>query len=230
MGATGQQYVATGQAIGTSAASLASATGVLAPIAAGLGVSVPVLGAIIGGGIMAAGAVIDAIMNSGCGQTCITTTSFANQANAALQQNIEAYFALPVPRPRSAQVAALGIFDQFWQWLQGQCGNAALGNAGVRCITDRQAGACTWKQPASSVPPWGTPPAGSCWNWFNGYRDPIANDSNVYDDSSQLASAADTSVLQATGGVPAGTPGASTSNLSSWLLLLMAAGVVWAVS
>ena len=62
-------------------------------------VSVPLLGAIIGAGILAAGLAIHLIMNCGCGQTCIVSTGFANQANAALQQNIEAYFALTRPAP-----------------------------------------------------------------------------------------------------------------------------------
>lgn len=193
MGATsGQQYVAAGASLASGAVTVASATGALAPLAATLGVSVPVLGAIAGAGIMAAAEAIDLIMNSGCGQTCIVSTQFANQANAALQQNIAAYFALPVPRPRTAQLAALSNFDSFFAWLQApqQCGNPQLGSAGQRCITDRQAGACTWKQQASTVPPWGTPPAGACWNWFNGYRDPIANDPNVYDDTASVGGAA----------------------------------------
>ena len=199
-----------------------------------LNVSVPVLGSIIGAGIMAAATAIDAIMNSGCGQTCIVSTQFANQANAALQQNIEAYFALPTPRPLSAQRAALSNFDTLWAWLQapGQCGNPNLGSAGQRCITDRQAGACTWKQPASSVPPWGSPPAGACWNWLNGYRDPIAADTNVYDDSVQAAPSAAISAV--TGAIPdlvgGSSPGVSTSSLSPWLLLLGAGALLWAVS
>ena len=187
-----QQIVGAGQAVAGSGVAVASASGTLAPIAASVGVSVPVLGAILGAGIMAAGLAIDLIMNSGCGQTCIISTQFANQANAALQQNIEAYFSLPTPRPRSSQIAAVSNFDVLWNWLgqPQQCGNPQLGTAGQKCITDRQSGACVWTQPAASVPPWGIPAAGQCWNWFNGYRDPIANDTNVYDDSAQVQAAA----------------------------------------
>ena len=231
-GATGQQYVSTGQSVAGAGVALASATGTLAPVAAALGVSVPVVGAIIGAGILAAGLAIDAIMNSGCGQTCIQSTSFANQANAALQKNIEAYFALPAPRPKSAQTAALAQFDTFWKWLVQQCSAASLGNAGVRCISDRQAGACTWKQPASSVPPWGVPPAGSCWNWFNGYRDPIANDPNVYDDSASLLSTAAGSAGAAVNSISsdvAGILGGSSAGGSLWPLALVAGLVAVAV-
>ena len=122
-------------------------------------------------------------VGAGCGSSCVTSTNFANQANAALQNNIETYMALPTPRPKSAQAAALANFDGLWAWLVQQCSSPSLGDPGKRCISDRQSGSCAYTQPASSVPPWGTPPAGACWNWFNGYRDPIANDADTYDDS-----------------------------------------------
>ena len=108
---TGQQIVGAGQSVASATVGILSANGTLVPMAASLSISVPLLGAIIGAGILAAGLAIDLIMNSGCGQTCIVSTGFANQANAALQQNIEAYFALPVPRPKSSQTAALSNFD-----------------------------------------------------------------------------------------------------------------------
>lgn len=219
---TGPQAVAMGQSVAGAALPIASATGGLAPIAAALGVSVPVVGAIIGAAILGAGYAINAIMNSGCGQTCIVSTSFANQANAALQQNIEAYFSIPVPRPMSSQTAALANFDALWQWLQQQCANPQLGDAGKRCITDRQSGACVWTQPASSVPPWGIPAAGACWNWFSGYRDPIANDTNVYDDSSE--------VLQVINGTLTATPivASGAMGLPAWWPLAAAALLIGA--
>jgi hypothetical protein len=122
------------------------------------------------------------IANSGCGQTCVITSQWANQAAAKLDQNLDAYFALPTPRPRSAQVVCLAVFDSVWQTLQQQCGQEGTGDAGKRCITDRQAGACTWHQDKTPGHP-GEPAIGECWNWFSGYRDPIANDPDVYDDT-----------------------------------------------
>jgi hypothetical protein len=127
-------------------------------------------------------------IGAGCGSSCVTSTNFANQANAALQNNIEIYMALPTPRPLSAQTAALANFDSLWAWLVQQCSSPSLGTAGQKCISDRQSGSCAYTQPASSVPPWGTPPAGACWNWFLGYRDPIAQDV-TYDDSALPAAA-----------------------------------------
>lgn len=209
LGASGGQYIS---ALGSG---LESTGGMLADTGVGV-----IPGAIVA----AAGAIAQVIasfgVGSGCGQACIESSNFANQANAALQQNIEGYFAVRTPRPKSVQTAALANFDQLWSWLISSqaCGNPQLAAAGQRCITDRQAGGCTWKQPPSSVPPWGTPAAGACWNWFNGYRDPIANDLNVYDDSAtgQLAAAVGSGPLASIG----------SSGATSWWPLALVAGLV----
>jgi hypothetical protein len=177
------------------------------------GVAVPVIGAAIAGIALAATYLIK---NSGCGVTCVETSSWANQAADLLGKNIAAYFALPVPRSQSSQAAALQTFDQIWAALVAQCSQAGTGTAGQACISDRQAGACKWKQTAAAVPPWGTPAAGECWNWFNGYRDPIANDPNVADDATATATN------------PAAYVASDLSSLtgsSSGLLLLAAAGL-----
>jgi hypothetical protein len=141
--------------------------------------AVPIIGAAIAGITILATVLIK---NSGCGQTCIETSSWANQAEPLLRQNITAYFGVAAPRTQSQQNAALANFDAIWARLAQMCGDPSTGNAGKRCISDRQSGGCTWKATADS--PWpGGPPAGSCWNWFNAYRDPIANDPNVVPDS-----------------------------------------------
>ena len=122
-------------------------------------------------------------VGSGCGASCVMSTAYANKAEQLLGQNIAAYFAIAAPRPKSVQMAALANFDTIWNDLKQQCSNPALGDPGRRCISDRQSGSCAYHQPAASVPPWGTPAAGQCWNWFSGYRDPIANDPNVVADA-----------------------------------------------
>jgi len=175
--------------VASQAATAAAATGDAASI---LGISasvaVPIIGAAIAGVAMA---VAYFIKNSGCGITCVETSDWANQVEPYLQQNIAAYFALPVPRSQSQQQAALNVFDTVWARLQQLCGQPGTGNAGVRCISDRQSGACTWKQTTTSpllkYP--GEPQPGACWNWYNGYRDPIANDPNVVSDSQAAAMA-----------------------------------------
>jgi hypothetical protein len=109
-------------------------------------------------------------VGSGCGETCVLSTKYANQAESLLKQNLDTYLAQH-PRYYSAQQAALGVFNAVWNDLVQQCSNPSLGSAGQRCISDRQAGACKWRDSS-----------GRCFNWFSGYRDPIANDPTVQPD------------------------------------------------
>jgi hypothetical protein len=163
-------------------------------------------------------------VGSGCGQTCVLSTQYANQAEALLGKNIAAYFAIAAPRPLSGQTAALANFNTVWNDFVQQCNNPALGSQGQTSIAERQAGSCAWKQPAASVPPWGVPPAGACWNWWAGYHDPIANDSAVYDDSvSAAVNSAGSSVSSALDSTGLSTPA---------LLGLAAAAAlgIWAVA
>jgi hypothetical protein len=213
-----QVGISTVGSAGSSLASMLLASGAVAG---------PV-GLLIGGvsaAIVALAPIISGVIN-GCGETCQVTTEWANQAEQALQQNIDAYFSLPVPRSTVDQQAALANFTSIWNALVSNCNNPSLGNPGQRCITDRQAGACTWKQPASSVPPWGTPAAGACWNWWNGYHDPIANDPNVYTPSATTSTSAASSTV---------TPTSILSSVSSSLsslsptFLLAAGGLLLAV-
>lgn len=106
----------------------------------------------------------------GCGETCELTTKIVNDAEPILQQNVNAYLNSPV-RYRSMQLAALNNFDTVWNAIKQACGNPAYQQAGQRCVTDRQSGACAIKTAQ-----------GECWNWFIGYRDPIANDPGVLPD------------------------------------------------
>jgi len=161
-------------------------------------------------------------VGSGCGQKCVLSTQYANQAGALLGQNIAAYFAIPSPRPLSAQQAALANFQTIWNDFVEQCQNPALGSQGETAISERQAGSCAWKQPASSVPPWGVPAAGDCWNWWAGYHDPIANDPNVYDDSATATVTAATS---------AAASAVNSLSMPALLGILAAAALgIWAIS
>ena len=203
--------VITGATAASAASSIAAGgSGLILGMAPAL--AVPIIGAAIAGVTLLATALIK---NSGCGQTCIETSQWANQAEPLLQQNIQAYFSNPAPRSQSQQNAALANFDAVWARLVQMCSDPSTGNAGKRCISDRQSGACTWKQSASSpllaYP--GEPQAGACWNWFSGYRDPIADDPNVVADSvGSIASSA----LTAAEGLPSWV----------WLAVLAAVAVV----
>ena len=134
---------------------------------------------------------------SGCGQTCIASSNEANEVGNQMTNNLNLYLAQPQPHYQSAQTAALANFDQMWAALVQFCSNPQLGSAGQKCISDRQQGACTWK---SSPGGWqqqngqwtyvSPGPAGSgstCWNYFVGMRDPIANDPTVVPDPTPVS-------------------------------------------
>lgn len=179
-GETAASIAATGITITTSI------LGSLAPELTVLGLAVPVVGAAIAGLVAVGIAVANCF--KGCGATCTQATSYANQADTILAKNVTWYISSPI-RYLSMQTAALNTFDTTWAALQQACGQTSLGAAGQRCITDRQSGACTWKAKAGSwnadgtYTPWGALNSGSdCFNWFSGFRDPIANDPFVQAD------------------------------------------------
>ena len=216
------------QVIGSMAAG--GATAVLGMLTAG-GATLPILGItaaavpVIGAAMMAAVLVVQYLVkNSGCGQTCIETSQWANQAAAALQKVMDAYFALPAPRTQTQQAVAVAAFNGIWAQLVAACGQPGTGNAGVRCISDRQAGACTWKQKYAPVYP-GEPEIGACWNWFNGYLGPIQQDPVVPDPAPTVASIA-SSVSGSIASIFQNADG-STSMLP---LLLIGGLALWAVT
>jgi hypothetical protein len=202
-------------------------------ISSGIVGSGAVAGALIGGpvgaavsaGVAAVASVLQGVIN-GCGSTCEVTSTWANQVEAALQQNIAAYFALPTPRSTTDQAAAIANFNAGWNALVQECNNPSLGSAGQACITNREAGACHWTQPASSVPPWGSPAAGECWNWFSGYLYPIQQDEDVVAPS---AGSPSTALTTANESLPGGTGSTGTVSIETIGLLAAAALVAWLV-
>jgi hypothetical protein len=160
--------------------------------------------------VAAAGAAAELLgaigIGAGCGQNCITASEYANKAEALLKQNLDTYMGLSIPRYKSAQAAALSIFDQVWSGLEQACASVP-GAAGANCISDRQAGACKWTN------------AAGCFNWFTGYRDPISGDPNVVDDS--VAS----TVTQAAGA----SVNVGGSSIAVWGLLAAGVALYFAV-
>ena len=53
---------------------------------------------LISAGMSVINTAVQAILNSGCGVTCVETSDWANQAEQLLAQNIQTYFALAPPR------------------------------------------------------------------------------------------------------------------------------------
>ena len=191
----------TAVALGTTAAQAVVPTAVGSTVAGILGITTAAAIPIVGAAIAGISVAIEAILNSGCGQTCIETSQWANQAETYLQQNIAEYFAVQAPRPQSVQQLAMANFKAIWNQLVQLCSQPSTGTAGQRCISDRQDGACTWKSTGQQYP--GGPAPGTCWNWWNGYYYPIANDPNV-----------DTS----SGGILSGT-GLTSTSLTPVLLI-----------
>lgn len=220
-----QLAVSAGTTVGSAAATAAlSSTLLPAGGAAGtfLGMGAAVAIPVVGAAIAAIGIGIMAILNSGCGQTCIETSQWANQAEPMLQQNVEAYFAIQAPRPLSVQTAAIQNFMNVWNRLVALCSQPGLGGAGTNCINDRQSGACKWRATATGAYP-GQPAQGQCWNWWNAYHDPIANDTQVYDDSFTTSAAAVVS------GTTTGATGAVLSSGSGSDLLVIGGVLVAAL-
>jgi hypothetical protein len=128
---------------------------------------------------------------SGCGQTCVEATDYANQTGDLLTQNLQTYLSAPV-HYASLQAAALQNFQTAWNALVQGCSNPALGSAGENCISARQQGACVYKtspggwQQVNGVWQYQYPGANgsgsTCWNYFVGFYDPIANDPTVVPD------------------------------------------------
>lgn len=201
-----QQAIGAGYSIGTTAATPALASSAVAAGILPAALAVPIVGAAFAGIFIG----IEALLNSGCGQSCVVTSNWANQAEGWLKQNLAAYMALPTPRAESAQAAYLANFDKIWDYLVQECSSPGLSTAGRNCIADRQAGACKWRSSD-----------GQCFNWFSGYRDPIANDPNVVPDSA----ASSASAMNLFQGAAAGA-GMSPYLLAGGILLLIGLGVM----
>ena len=106
-------------------------------------------------------------------------TQIVDQIEPKLKENLDAYFS--GPRTRESQAQALHNFDAAWEAMRQACANSQLRDAGRRCISDRDRGACVWKARCSRridgvCADYDLDPAGECWNWFVGYRDPIEKD------------------------------------------------------
>lgn len=163
------QTKATIESIAASGAS--TATAILVSMSA---VSGPIGIAI--GGVIAAGLAI-ASMFKGCGQTCVQASNIADQVEVQMKQMLQAYMNAPV-HYASVQQAYLTQWDAFWQALTQACSDPNLQDAGKRCISDRQRGACVIHDSS-----------GACWDWFKGYRDPVANDPNIVPDPTSITTA-----------------------------------------
>ena len=205
--------------------------GTLSAIAAGTSIAGPIGLAITG--LVGIGIILMKIF-SGCGQTCVEASNYANQVEStALQPNLAAYMAAPV-HYASLQAAALNNFQTAWNALEQACGSGALASttAGANCISDRQQGSCHyktspggWQQDASGnwsyVYPGASGSGTACWDWFIGYHDPIANDPTVVPDP--------TSTTALENDMAGSTSASASASSLPWPLLIIAALAAWAM-
>lgn len=170
----------------SSAGTIAAGT---APLWTQAAWAIPVIGAAVAGVALA----LTAWFTRKGPRQRVQTTEIVNELEPMLQKNVAAYLA--GPHTHSSQAQALANFDAVWNVLTENCRQEQYGDPGKHCIEDRQAGACLWQE------------AGKCWNWFVGYRDPIANDPNVKADPT-ISQEVGSTLSQLTGGlIPAGGSG-----------------------
>jgi hypothetical protein len=237
--------------LGQSAQQIGGAVTNVAASVGGALIPIPGVGAAIG----EIGSLITSLFTPD--MTKINSSKAVQDLEPQAQQNLANWLSLPTSqRYASVQAAALSVFDQIWAQLQQVCTQIG-GDGGSHCLLDRQQGACTtytngpvgWTgsppqftggNSGAGLPEscycssWNCPngqcasPPNSCWNWFIGYRDPIANDPYVQPDP--VAGASTTSTSGGASGSTAASTGASSSD-SSWLLWAgVAAAVVLAVA
>lgn len=142
--------------LGISAAGTAASLGLTV---AGATAWIPVVGPIIAGITLG----LSFLFDSKSGQQKIQATKIVDQLNADyLKPNLDGY--MNGPRTKASQKQALANFDAIWKFLTSDqgCGNKDLGDAGKRCISERD--------------------HGGKYDMFVAYRDPIANDPNVKPD------------------------------------------------
>jgi hypothetical protein len=189
----GQATISSPQSIASIASTGASVT---TSLLIALGTAPTIIGPIVAGVIAVANLLVGVF--KGCGSTCTEASDIANQVEPVLQQNLANYLAAPV-HYASLQAAALNNFTTAWSALTQACGNPQLLSAGTNCISERQQGACSykttpggWQQTNGTwtyVYPGANGSGSTCWNWFIGYHDPIANDPTVVADPSPASTA-----------------------------------------
>lgn len=153
--------------LGAACATTATEIGTGMKIGSAVLMKIPTLPTEIAGAVLAVGGLIqDFFFQPDCDK--IATTQIVNQAEQLLQQNLAAWQSLSATdKTLTTQAAALQNFDNVWAQVVRACESGAYGSAGQACVNDRAQGSCHYQV------------AGGCWNWFVGYRDPIANDPQV---------------------------------------------------
>lgn len=113
---------------------------------------------LIGSALATFGPMIARALNRGCGDTCIASSRIVDEIEPYLKRNVQNYLSYS-RRTASMQAQSLALFDTAWAHVVAACSDPALGDAGRRCISERE--------------------RNGRYPWVVYYRDPIANDPNV---------------------------------------------------
>lgn len=217
------------QAAGYAGTAATTVTSLLATIGTVSAATVPLVGAVVAAGTVLANLMIK--LFSGCGQSCTLTSDEANEVQSALAQNLAAYLAIPNgQRTQAIQAAALANFNNTWAQLVQYCGSASFGQAGQNCIDQREQGACAyktspggWQQDSSGnwsyVYPGANGSGSTCWNYFVGFHDPIANDPTVVPNAAGTSTSAAVSATNSSFEATTGMSSTSTPNLAPLLVI-----------
>jgi hypothetical protein len=157
--------IRTGLGLGSTNSTLVSASGaaagstvsLIAQLLPASAIGGPI-GIAIGGAIAAISGLLGVLgVGNGCGQSCVVASNNANSIESQMQANLAAFQAGSI-----SQATAEANYQTLWNQFVAMC--TQVQGANSACITDRQQGACKWKDAS-----------GNCWNWYVGYYLPIAN-------------------------------------------------------
>jgi hypothetical protein len=127
--------------------------GIAAAIAAPGALSFAALAVPIIGGVAAVAGLVYA-WSQRRGAQKVAATQIVDEGETYLKQNLAAYQA--GSHTAADQATAVATFDAIWGQVRQACGDPQLGDAGRRCVQERQ--------------------SGGVWDWFAAYRTPIASD------------------------------------------------------
>lgn len=159
MASTAEQISTT--AVGVAGSAVAG--GIEAGSMIGLGLSVAWI-PVIGAAVAAVTLGIHFFLNRPSARQKVIATKDVEEVERRMVANRDAY--LSGPRTKASQMVALQNYDALWNWLKSDqlCGNPELGDAGRRCIAERE-----HENPEVR------------WDYQQFYRDPIATDAQVID-------------------------------------------------
>lgn len=172
--------------------------------APGLGVAPALVLLTVKGGMMAATAIMALKKRSGARR--LLATDIVNALEPVLALNLDLYLA--GPRTASEQRMRLAEFDEAWNFLKSDagCGTDRLGQAGRRCISDRQRDAQ--------------------FDWLRRYRDPIADD--VLAGGAQSVAAGASGFLASVFGATSASGSGGSAAIASYAPLLIGVALIGA--